>query len=369
MSVTNAMAAEQRKHGQTSAVSERSAGAFHRHDELFWGDFAREGSHSGEPCRLRAVVGPWLSHMAPSSDRENRARASQAVDLAMEHQRQGQRADAMREYERACELDPSSHIAAYNLGLLYKYAGEWERSLELNARAAELEPTDAASAWNLGIAATALGRWEIARTAWRAAGVEVPIGVGPVAYPCGHTPIRLNPETKPEVVWADRIDPARAVLRSIPLPESGFLYGDLVLNDGAPVGYRKSGSTEVPVFNCLARLEASPFNTWLIEVSPGPGTSQGDAQKRVEELAELATERSLAAEDWSKTLRILCRACSEGRPHSEREHHHHDHGGAHRIAIAARTAEEAESLLAAWQARSPGFMLGPLQLAAAGNDG
>ena len=117
----------------------------------------------------------------------------------------------------------------------------------------------------------------------------MPIGVGPVAYPCGHTPIRLNPETKPEVVWADRIDPARAVLRSIPLPESGFLYGDLVLNDGAPVGYRKSGNTEVPVLNCLARLEASPFNTWLIELSAEAGTSSEDAEQRLEGLVDLAT--------------------------------------------------------------------------------
>jgi hypothetical protein len=200
-------------------------------------------------------------------------------------------------------------------------------------------------------------------------GVEVPAGVGPVEYPCGHTPIRLNPESEPEVVWADRIDPARAVLRSIPLPESGFLYGDVVLNDGAPVGYRKSGNTEVPVLNCLARLEPSPFTTWSIEVSAEPGTSPGDAQLRLEDLAELATERGLAAEDWSKTLRILCRACSEGRPHSEHEHHRHGREGAHRIAIAARTAEEAESMVAEWRARSPGFTLGPLQSVAVGDDG
>ena len=152
----------------------------------------------------------------------------------MHFERSGQSEEAIREYERACQLDPSWHSPAYNLGLLYKYAGDWQRSLECNARATELAPDEEASWWNLGIAATALGRWDVARAAWRGAGIDIPDGTGPIDCSCGVAPIRLNPDATGEVVWADRIDPARAVLRSIPLTESGFRYGDVVLNDGAP---------------------------------------------------------------------------------------------------------------------------------------
>lgn len=300
--------------------------------------------------------------MALPPDLDPRALASQAVDRALEHKSRGEHEEAIREYERACELDPTSHIAAYNLGLLYKYAGNWQRSLECNERAAELDPEDAASSWNLGIAATALGRWDIARKAWRAVGVEVPAGEGPIDFACGRTPIRLNAESEPEVVWADRIDPARAVLRSIPLPDSGFLYGDVVLNDGAPVGYRKSGEKEVPVLNCLGRLEASALCTWLVDVHEEEGAGARDPEQCIEELEALADERGLAAEDWSTNLRILCRACSEGRPHAEHDQQRREREGTHRLAIAARTAEEAQSLLALWQARAPGFALGPLRL-------
>jgi hypothetical protein len=108
--------------------------------------------------------------------------------------------------------------------------------------------------------------WEQARAAWRGFGIEVPDGDGPINLPCGYCPIRLNPDGQGEVVWAHRLDPARASLTSIPFPESGYRWGDVVLNDGAPVGYRQVEGREVPVFNAIQLLQRSPFATHVARV-------------------------------------------------------------------------------------------------------
>jgi tetratricopeptide (TPR) repeat protein len=286
-----------------------------------------------------------------------RFRARRANERGRRLDRLGRTAEAVEAYEQACKLDPSWSVPFYNKGLVQKYAGEWEQSLRSNQRATELDPDDQAGWWNLGIAATALGRWDVARAAWRGAGVDVPDGEGPLDYPCGQTPIRLNPFGDGEVVWSRRIDPARALLRSVPLPESGFRFDDLVLNDGAPNGYRELDGEEVPVFDCLALLEASPYGTWLAEIELGDARH---AEPAIERLMELALDRSLAAEDWTTSIQLLCKDCSEGRPH-------HEHKTAatapeHRVGIAARTSEEARRLVSDWQAKFPDVRVVALEL-------
>jgi len=269
--------------------------------------------------------------------------------LAGELKAKQQLSAAIHEYTRACEIDPTWSEPFYNLGLLYKYEGEWALSLEANLRATQLAPNDEAGWWNLGIAATALERWDMARFAWRGAGVKVTDGAGPVDCPCGHAPIRLDPDGNAEVVWSERLDPARARLLNIPMAD--YCFGDIVLNDGAPVGYRQRGGRQVPVFNCLELLVASPFSTWSVLIDLPEGDS---AEPTIGRLEGLALERDLAAEDWTRSVRILCKQCSEGTPHA-----HHDNEpsvaeqGPHRVAVAARTEAEVRDLLGTWQPDAP----------------
>src|SRR5262249_30184970 len=137
----------------------------------------------------------------------------------------------------------------------------------------------------------------------------VPDGDGPIDFPCGVGPVRLNPDGNGEVVWGQRLDPARMVLLSVPLPESGFCWSDVVLNDGQPVGTRRYRGRELPVFNALALLQRSPFGTYIARVEMPPD------EALIVQLAEIAEGRDGAIEDWSSSIRPMCRACSEGRPH------------------------------------------------------
>jgi tetratricopeptide (TPR) repeat protein len=121
---------------------------------------------------------------------------------------EGDQTRAMKAYRRAIKWDHRWSVPWYNLGLLFKRRREWHESLTHNERAVELDPSDEAAWWNLGIAATALGTWSRARDAWRACGIDVPDGDGPLEMDFGQVPIRLNPDTTAEVVWCRRIDPA-----------------------------------------------------------------------------------------------------------------------------------------------------------------
>ena len=248
-------------------------------------------------------------------------------------------------YRAAASAAPDWSVPVYNLGLIYKYDGRWQESLDCNQRAAILDPNDEASWWNLGIAATALGNWSEARRAWKACGIDVPTGDGPLEFNWGNTPVRLDPDGQAEVVWALRVDPARARIVSVPLPSSPFHWGDIVLTDGAAEGQRIVDGQTYPVFNVLQLLSPSGFRTFVIELA----TTRPDALDAFETCAQ---DNGGAAENWGTFTSILCAECSRGTPH---EHEPgtsppaHPHWG-----LAARNHAHAEEIISQWLVNTPG---------------
>ncbi len=245
----------------------------------------------------------------------------------------GDTARAVAAAEQMLALAPDSSFVWFQAGLLSKALGRWDEAVARNARAVELfTPADAArfegdnpAAWNLGIAATALGDWAVARRAWRAYGHEgIADGDARVDVDLGLCPVRVNPDEPslphqrppqhgtPEVLWCWRRSPAHAVVASVPLPESGHRFRDVLLHDGAPRGTRMLDGREVSVFDELARLEDSGVPTWQAHVvGAGP-----DAMAA---LSDLLGRRRLAVDDWSG-MRVLCSACSHGSPDAGHDH-------------------------------------------------
>jgi hypothetical protein len=215
-------------------------------------------------------------------------------------------------------MSPDWAAGWFDLGLIAKLRRDWPACRAANERALALgddKPGDPA-AWNLGVAATALGDWDAAARAWSAYGVEP----GPAGEPMGQVPVRLNPsprrlgqrpvlvdgqEHDAEVVWGDRLSPAHAAVAVVPLPGSGHRYGDVVLHDGEPAGSRQVDGHSVPVFDELERLASGPYPTVTVTVSAPTAT---DATALLESLAAAA----LPAEDWTASVRRVCRACDEG---------------------------------------------------------
>lgn len=275
----------------------------------------------------------------------NKKRAQQLHEAASALNDAGNSDEAIATYEMAIKADPEKSESYYNIGLIYKYRNEWKSSLDFNQRAYELDPQDEAARWNLAIAATALRDWQTARLAWKDQGLSFDTDEGPINANFGRTPVRLNPDDNAEVVWAHRIDPVRARIANIPLPQSGYRCSDIVLHDGAAVGYRMLGERECPVFNVLELFEPSALNTFqlLIDLET-PGAT--------EQFLEMFAVAKIDVEDWTSSYRVLCKQCSEGRPHEQHDHHgtkQSDEWQVHRrIGIAAVCLDEVHAVLQSW---------------------
>lgn len=271
------------------------------------------------------------------------------------------------------QLTPKSYYSWFQAALLSKARGRWQESSERNARALELftakdaKEFDGANpaAWNLGIASTALGDWATARRAWVAYGLERFGGeAGPIDSDCGMAPVRLNPDRPSlphqvmpsagtaEVVWCWRRSPAHAVIASVPLPESGHRFRDVVLNDGEPKGTRWLDGQEVSVFDELERLEESGLPTWQAQVI-------GAASEDLQALSDLFEQRGLGLDDWSG-IRLMCSECSHG---SAPDGHDHVPGAsdARRLGLAGHETEIGE-LMEIWLDARPGIDLHNLTL-------
>jgi hypothetical protein len=252
--------------------------------------------------------------------------------------------DAESALRTAVELDPDSRLSWYNLALVHKFRRDWPSVLSASLRAVPSEGTgrDDPAWWNLGIAATALSDWTVARRAWRSYGVRLPDGEGEIETDLGMTPVRINPDTDPEVVWGVRLDPARARLLSVPLPESDRRWGDIVLHDGEPRGERVADGRTYFVFDELELWRRTSTPTFSVNVDAAD-------ESDVDALTDAADAAGGAAEDWS-ALRLLCVDCSLGRPHAD--HSKDDWRTERRIGVAL-PADLVEELLNTWRDAAP----------------
>jgi hypothetical protein len=236
---------------------------------------------------------------------------------------------------------PRDHRIWFDLGLAHKRLRQWPESVEANLRAVDLAGEQGNPAWwNLGIAATALSDWPTARRAWRGYGIEIADGAGPIEANYGLNPVRLP---SGEVVWGERIDPARLIVRNIPFPDSGYRWGDVVLHDGAPNGSRVHEGRTLPVFDVLERLSPSEIPTLKANV-------RCDSGRDSDALVELFEQRHFAAEDWTDNVRPICTACSEGEVG---EHEHESTTAIERIFGFAAHPGFAQQLLEEWRAGAP----------------
>ena len=222
---------------------------------------------------------------------------------------EGRFGDAERQFRETLDGGFESSAVWFDLALAQKLQHHWADAEASNFRAIELDPKNKEAIWNLGVVATALRHWDQSRWCWRQLGFEPTNDSGPPTGDYGITPVRLNPDAEGEVVWGWRIDVCRIRLHSVPLPESGHRWDDVILHDVVPAGQRRFGGRTYSVFDELERMEPSAHQTHEVSVTC-------PTERDSEELAELCYESGLGAEDWSAKVQIICRTCSLGSPHS-----------------------------------------------------
>jgi hypothetical protein len=267
-------------------------------------------------------------------------------ELGRGFQRHGWFGAAAATYRAAARLAPSWAVPWFNQGLMAKFGHRWHESFRFTLRATELDPEFKPAWWNLGIAATALGEWDVARCAWTQYGITVPAGEGPLDMALGAIPIRVAPNGAPEVVWCERLDPARARIASIPFPESQRACGDVLLTDGESRGRREYAGQQLPVFNELELLAASKLSTFSVALSVPD-------EEALRSLLSMGQIQEVPIEDWS-TVEILCVACSEGLVHSHTPDLPTSEWKSKRmIGLAATDSDRVQWLLAQWSAAGP----------------
>lgn len=247
----------------------------------------------------------------------------------------------------------------YMQGLVCKYLRDWPASLHHNLRSIALRTeADEASRWNAAIAATAIGDWSEARRQWADCGIDIPVREGTIDATFGVASIRLNAWEHGETLFGQRIDPVRARLINVPLPDSGYRYGDVVLHDGAATGQRRFHQSMVPVFNAMQRLEVSEFQTFAAFVTC-PQREDLDAltNARVPGIAFI--------EDWTDGVFHYCLRCSYRAPHRHRDEDANAGADIWRmernLGIAAQSRYSVAKLLEHWKSKGKGRRLDAIE--------
>ncbi len=291
------------------------------------------------------------AHDAPEQRAERAYAAFGAADLAA----------ARAGFASLIAETPDQPALHYMHGLASKYLRDWSPSLRHNLQALALYGDDEdaeAARWNAGIAATALGDWAEARRQWAACGIDLPPGDGAIDANFGVASVRLAPWGSGETVFARRVDPVRARIINVPLPDSGYRYGDVVLHDGAATGERRFHQSRVPVFNAMQRLETSEFGTFALFV-------RCPRREDLDALVETRVPGIGFVEDWTESIVHLCLRCSYGAPHGDAAHAHDDvpldWHPERNLGVAAQSRHSVLRLVERWKAGGPGRRLDAIE--------
>ena len=216
---------------------------------------------------------------------------------AMEYDRLGDVYNAVKLYKRVIKMAPDWSAPFSFLSRIYKVRKEWQTSLHYSQKAVEHNPFDEQSWKHLGLAATALRKWEVAKDAWRQLGYQLLASKAMPALSPELITVRLNPKEHPEIVIAQRVDPVRARIISIPQPSSMRGYRDLILIDSEPSGHHYLDGQRYPIFDELQYIRPSLNYTFSVILNT---LERSD----IDLLQQLCLKSSIGFDNWTKAYRL-----------------------------------------------------------------
>lgn len=265
----------------------------------------------------------------------------QLFEEAKRYQQLGDVYHAVKLFKRIVKLSPEWVAPYLELGRIYQSRREWKPAFHYFKKTVAFVPDQREAWWSLGIAATALKKDRIARSVWAKFGVQ--------ELPRTGEGLRLSYNGSFEILWMLAQDPAKGHILSIPHPDSGFRYRDVVLYERKAVGYHVVEQRRIPVYQELGVFKRSPYQTFSCLLHhPNP--------EQIKQLERLCLEAKLGFEVWSNAARSMVlnnpKAFPEyySRPILPPETPSDDTPDDHAlIAIAALHEAEVLHILDAWQ--------------------
>jgi len=256
--------------------------------------------------------------------------------------RKGDVYTAVKIYKKLIKLAPNWYPPYQYLSSIYKYHNDWKAAFHYGQCAIE-NGADKAEMWrNFAIAATALKKWQIARNAWNKVGFQLKEVKNAPNFDMGIVPVRLRYNNFHEIVWAKQIDPARAIIESVPDPVSDRNYGDLILIDFKVTGYRIMKGKKIPVYDELELIKRSHYRNYLVFLH--------DSQKNeVDLLDKLCWNKDLGFDNWSHLTELQLNKNLAYLPEYYNEDLEFDFTPSDmRIAVAAERFSDVEEVMQAW---------------------
>lgn len=261
----------------------------------------------------------------------------QLYEQALAYDRAGDIYNAVKLYKKATKSCPQWSPPFEKLGLIYKQRQDWKGALYYNKKTVSLNPSNRNAWWDLGIAATALKRWRLARNVWSKFGLSKQETTA-----LGKASVRLKVGQQFEIVEVQLLDPARAMISSIPFPSSDRRFRDIILYDRQISGYYRSKGSKLPVYDELGLHKRSVYQTtscWLNEVG----------ESEVKKLERMCQEYKMGFEVWSNAQLNTNFAQSGKVPEYQNLEGLNIEAGGVWIAVSAKSVKQVRSVLDSWE--------------------
>lgn len=262
---------------------------------------------------------------------------------ALRYDKVGDVYTAVKLLKKVIRYAPDWPEAYAALGRIYHRRKEWKPTFHYCSKAVALNTDDRDSWWILGLAAVGLNRLGVAASVWaKFAFVDIRLD-RPVN-------LELKSDKGYEIIWMQALDAGRGRILSIPHPQSGLRFRDLMLYDRRNVvGSNIHNRRRVAVYPAVDRLKKSPYLTFscLLHTS---------GESAIKQLEQLCFDAGLGFEVWSNATRTT-RKNQERATKTEKENFPEyyndlvpkpDHGTT-LVALAAIHPAEVERVLNAWE--------------------
>jgi len=148
---------------------------------------------------------------------------------AVAYHRVGDVYQAVKLFKRLAKVAPEWIKPYLFLSEIYTVRQEWKPAMHYSQVVLSMDETHQPAWLSVALAATALKQWKKARNAWNELDYELKENTKPIQLDMGRIVLKIQTEEQVEIVEAERIGPARAIIRSIPQPKSTFQFGMTVL--------------------------------------------------------------------------------------------------------------------------------------------